>query len=945
MPVALVSARIQGIRSYSTDISRSQTLDFYPLTLIVGHNGSGKTSIIEALKFIIAGEEPPLSDSRRNFINTSKKSQPNKNSPFASIEVKFTNVKNEFCIARREILQAYKTATPSISSSYKIGENHWKNVHKQDDWNRNIPLLFNLPNPAILDNVVLCHQEENLWCMGESNNVKSIFDRIFGCEQYKKEIRHIDAEIKTCRTELTMAEKELSYVKERLVYKKSLVLSRETTNNQLEQARQQVRKLGHELEQIKDRKIEIKGKLALFEEKNSELNSLRSKHQDLRNREKELRSSLNKPAIDISVMSDIELESHIQNHGKLVDQMKTKQKEIKAKQENLNSQIAALRTSRAKLQDKINNSKVVELKFSETSEILRKSLESMKVEQDLPELRMDDLDLSVEALKRKESVLLHNKSDLAEQEDSLSSKQQKLLQKISQLEGTIQGLSQRIENKKEFIQKLKKQLSQADPVVRDLSIVSSDLDEMELISNKMPKSDLNSQLSGLIVRSKQTISGLVKTVKQEGSDELTRDVEYEEKELVCCERNLEDSKKKMIKMVSQKSEMELEHSKIRTASKEAHNRSVIFMNARSSFMGVYNQYQQEKKLLAVNNRDRQVEEQQKHDLGIESKQQEVTSLTDQHSTISKQIGDSFELYEDYRMNSQLRDLLKQNNETTERINTLNAELEEIRTLKSLNSELVTIEAEELELSRQQSRLEGQRSLLEKELVRYKQELSTHSKAGRNHAEVLGKVVCNKIIMGDLEKLKTCFQQSIITFHDQMIIKINEALRARWKQIYRGGDIDLIELVDEEITRGKDKKVSNYFIAMRKDGVRMKMREKASAGQKALASIILRIALAELFVKDFSFIALDEPTTNLDPANIESLAKAICGYVKRRLKKGLNIQWIIISHNKEFLQALDAECSPYFYRVELDSEGYSKIIKLCHQDLERASILSENAQGE
>ena len=51
-----------------------------------------------------------------------------------------------------------------------------------------------------------------------------------------------------------------------------------------------------------------------------------------------------------------------------------------------------------------------------------------------------------------------------------------------------------------------------------------------------------------------------------------------------------------------------------------------------------------------------------------------------------------------------------------------------------------------------------------------------------------------------------------------------------------------------------------------------MRGRCSAGQKVLASIIIRLALAETFCINCGLLALDEPTTNLDKDNIEGLAR-------------------------------------------------------------------------
>ncbi len=55
--------------------------------------------------------------------------------------------------------------------------------------------------------------------------------------------------------------------------------------------------------------------------------------------------------------------------------------------------------------------------------------------------------------------------------------------------------------------------------------------------------------------------------------------------------------------------------------------------------------------------------------------------------------------------------------------------------------------------------------------------------------------------------------------------------------------------------------------MVKNGTEMDMRGRCSAGQKVLASLIIRLALAETFSATCGIIALDEPTTNLDRSAI------------------------------------------------------------------------------
>lgn len=62
--------------------------------------------------------------------------------------------------------------------------------------------------------------------------------------------------------------------------------------------------------------------------------------------------------------------------------------------------------------------------------------------------------------------------------------------------------------------------------------------------------------------------------------------------------------------------------------------------------------------------------------------------------------------------------------------------------------------------------------------------------------------------------------------------------------------------------------------MFKDTTEMDMRGRCSAGQKVLACIIIRLALAESFSVNCGIMALDEPTTNLDHENIQALAASL-----------------------------------------------------------------------
>jgi DNA repair exonuclease SbcCD ATPase subunit len=73
------------------------------------------------------------------------------------------------------------------------------------------------------------------------------------------------------------------------------------------------------------------------------------------------------------------------------------------------------------------------------------------------------------------------------------------------------------------------------------------------------------------------------------------------------------------------------------------------------------------------------------------------------------------------------------------------------------------------------------------------------------------------------------------------------------------DIDGIRIVSDhdEATSTSTRKSYNYRVVMVKNDVELDMRGRCSAGQKVLASIIIRLALAESFGQGCGVLALDE----------------------------------------------------------------------------------------
>ncbi|KAI8023784.1 DNA repair protein RAD50 [Camellia lanceoleosa] len=101
-----------------------------------------------------------------------------------------------------------------------------------------------------------------------------------------------------------------------------------------------------------------------------------------------------------------------------------------------------------------------------------------------------------------------------------------------------------------------------------------------------------------------------------------------------------------------------------------------------------------------------------------------------------------------------------------------------------------------------------------------------------------------------------------------------------------------------------------------------MRGRCSAGQKVLASLIIWLALAETFCLNCGILALDEPTTNLDGPNTESLAAALLRIMEDR-KGQENFQLIVITHDERFAYLIgQCQHAERYYWVTKDDHQHS-----------------------
>ena len=160
-----------------------------------------------------------------------------------------------------------------------------------------------------------------------------------------------------------------------------------------------------------------------------------------------------------------------------------------------------------------------------------------------------------------------------------------------------------------------------------------------------------------------------------------------------------------------------------------------------------------------------------------------------------------------------------------------------------------------------------------------------------HRERLLDYKANSMAAADLDQYYKALDRALVRFHQKKMEDINKSIRELWTKTYKGEvtaaaaaaaaststaislltpshhlrqDIDNIEIKSEhegEDSAGRRKQC--YRVVMKKGDTTLDMRGRCSAGQKVLASLVIRLALAESLSIGCGVLALDEPTTNLD----------------------------------------------------------------------------------
>ena len=496
---------IRGIRSFSPD--SQNVIEFYtPVTIIVGHNGAGKTTIIECLKYATTGDLPPNAKGGA-FVHDPKLSADTEVK--AQIRLKFRNVKGQSMVVTRSMQSTLKknskieqkslegllvTTDPSTGEQVSIST-------RCAELDSEIPLHLGVSR-AVLENVIFCHQEESFWPLSEPSILKKKFDDIFAATRYTRALDNLKSIRKDLTLELKLEHQKLEFLNSEREKARRVEANLSNCEGQIEETREKVSSLDLQIEAVSAGIDRSADDLQALNSLIAETERLEHDLQVTRQGQIDLSSSL-----QIMKEDDEKLKKMLEN---LLEQLKGAQQtvaEFEDKRNSILSRIESLTrdysqhcTKRGSLQAQVS---VLLSKKEDRNVLLQQLAEMFSIPAMNSEIEL--MTAVAEKLQNQKERLTNLRAALMEEDASRQSQIQTALSKQAGLEELRRTRRKQIDEAQESLLKIEEALIKAtencgdlgDEFQEEMEIASEETDIAMTRDQSGPLKDLERQLDDL----------------------------------------------------------------------------------------------------------------------------------------------------------------------------------------------------------------------------------------------------------------------------------------------------------------------------------------------------------------------------------------------------------------------------------------------------------------
>ena len=206
---AIDEMQISGIRCFHP--SQESYIKFEsPITIIVGQNGAGKTTVIECLRYMATGVYPPNAQGASfptdpKLLGTSDVK--------GKIMLKFKNHMGEIrCVTRLLQCTLKANGQMTLKTLDAIIRTDNESVSSRcTDMDKEMVRQLGV-SKSVLSSVIFCHQEESNWPLAESKELKLRFDDIFEIKRFTKALDNMKKLRAEYLTQTKLFDNDLKYM-------------------------------------------------------------------------------------------------------------------------------------------------------------------------------------------------------------------------------------------------------------------------------------------------------------------------------------------------------------------------------------------------------------------------------------------------------------------------------------------------------------------------------------------------------------------------------------------------------------------------------------------------------------------------------------------------------------------------------------------------------------
>ncbi|OXA62488.1 DNA repair protein RAD50 [Folsomia candida] len=899
MEVKLKSLKFYGFRTFSDD-SEVHEINFdKKLTIIHGRNGSGKTTVVEILLFCMTGKLSSNPDGLDSFVTGVP----------ATITLTFIKGSDTY-----EIKWTLNRPNVKIMATCQIKEN-------RTEAEEIIRKILDVPAGAV-EKLILVPQENTLWAFNTPTNLKEVLDKLLNLEEDNKQLMKLVEAKKEIEKRMKTAEIDLTVAQGAAEKHPSIVTEEAATSRKEAELQAVVTQLTDEIEEMLNKHEKYDKVLKLGED----LDRLKS-----------CADSLNISEEEIDTLDEKELEYDLARvDAELGDKLSTIMRKIREK-DDLAIQLQDTSEQLGHAKANLENSEVSLAQILEyCSQYDSPDVESCKgvIQAKITKLQEDLEQINI----RKEKVEVQNRLDSCIKLEQMALNFEKFKKMSDQKWTTLLQLERDIAKVEGKIEAGQENVDDFERLCPDETILMAELNGRILLLKRNLKY-LTAQLATKTATFDEMETQFFDELKfdpnlasvVQSQNNGSRDYPLPAKIARIDESLLSNDSKsqnKFSQIATEKStllqklgglnsrlivdettedikpQLDDELFKLKMAFGQIENLQRLSV-ARNNGEGTH-------LMVDAFNASCEILREQAAQKEIELKELEIVI----HDVKKKKEKIQFKREKAIPCISQIREIKTALATATQTLISCSLESTQVSTHAGQLFDQITQKTTTLENAKEKS------ATASGELNEIRKALATSTAnvaACKIHEEAMSNLVTGYKIADTVASAK---RHQILTKHQEMVAEINQYLADKWESLFPYDDIPSISLSQVEIKHEGVRRVDyNYHFNMdtSADG-ELKMRGRSSHGEKILAALIIRCALAKKFGPNCEILAFDEPMGGLDG----DMGRGLVDHFSSITDK---TQVIVTTHSLEFAKALVSKGNAVgeevgFYRVEKEG-GRSK----------------------